>query len=167
MKRWNEPKILFQLLFQDDKTFTQLFCSLSPHLINTPAGAQEMWILHVKSNFKETKIAQKLIIHHKVPKNAQENSQSLKTICLSPRCWQKHLPHLCSSLDAILYTVNYMEISPVSNREGLRLCTARSGCCFAQHGQSYNAGWELREITQPDGSTLALHEMGLAAKYVR
>lgn len=106
----------FSSFFSEMTKPSLLLHSFSPHLINIPAWAQKMWILHVKPNFKENKPLRNFTIHHKLPKNTQENSQSLKTICFSPRSWQKHLPHLCSSLDAILYSQLHGNFSSFQQR---------------------------------------------------
>lgn len=48
-----------------------------------------------------------------------------------PRMLAEYLPHLCSSVDTILSSVSYMQISPVCTRERVGLCKDSSGCCFA------------------------------------
>lgn len=105
-----------------------LLHSFYPHLINTPAQPQNTWIIHVKPNFKEKKSLK--LYNNKVKKNAQENSKSQEYL-LFPRTLAEHLPPLCSSLDTILYSVRFMEISAVCTREGPRLSKDSSGCCFA------------------------------------
>lgn len=145
LERWNGPKKLLQLLFPEDKTpSVTLLHSFWPHLINTPAWAQNMWIIHVKPNFKEKKSLRHLIIiksqrtHRKIHKSPE--------YLLFPKMLAVHLPHLCSSLDTILCSVRNGNFSSlhqgraraVQGQKWVLLC---STCSWAQRGQSYTAGW--------------------------
>lgn len=78
----------FSSFFSETTNPSPLVHPFSPHLINTPAWAHKIRILHIKHNFKEKIFLRYFTIHHKVQKNTQENSHSLKAICFPLRCWQ-------------------------------------------------------------------------------